>query len=648
MPTSGPWPNRVRALRLVAPVALAGLGLVPGCVELPAWETYFTIPLVSDTVCPIELFDSTLFRMTDSSVDLHVELDFDTVHASDSFGRFSIADMFVFPLGAFTLPRVTAVAAGYAIWDVRGIQPSDSFIGRFGHYVREYRFEFPLPGVDSVLLGGGVIEVRVDNRTRVPLHRVKLEFTGIRTRLLGMADTMAQTGFRLDLAGVRLGETVAGRLVLISLGTGENEVLLCHADSVLVELAVDSVRLQTGWLRPGCPVPVLVDAGYSRTLVMDQRLVVDSALFSQGDIVLTFGNTLSVGVELDFAIRELGFDSCLVVAADTTTVCEIELSGRCFSNPDQDSIRLTTTVTARLLPAAEPVTVSETQELRVDVLGSGLRTAYIHATARDTVWTKPTTQTVRVEQPQRFARMRLTGLWLNARARSTLGFPGVMEVTVAAETRSGDSTEVRLVADLPPGSPEEPSFGDAVAEATRLLGVEAERLRFSARFGLTRTGSISYPSWTTSSALLAAPLRVQLLADTVCFGPWSLPIPSTVRSKPGQELLGGELVVPVTGRFPFRMKGLIRLVGEKGNRLQFEMAVPSAVMDPKRGVTVAPRDSVLVFEFGEEAQAIFKGREFDVEFDLVLPRTDTVLVTPADHFRIDESYARVKMRLGRK
>jgi hypothetical protein len=148
--------------------------------------------------------------------------------------------------------------------------------------------------------------------------------------------------------------------------------------------------------------------------------------------------------------------------------------------------------------------------------------------------------------------------------------------------------------------------------------------------------------------VLAAPLRVQLLAETLRFGPWSLPVPSTVRSKPGQELLGGEVVVPVAGRFPFEMKGMLRLAGDNGDTLRFDITVPAGVVDPERGVTLAERDSVLVLEFGREAQGIFRGRQLDADFELFVPGTDTVLITPADHFRIDESYARVKMKLGRK
>jgi hypothetical protein len=183
MPQTGPRLTRGR----LAVAALAALALLPGCIELPAWETYFTVPLVSDTVCPVELFDSTLFRMTDSSVDLYVELDFDTVQASDNFGRFTVSDIFVFPLGAFTLPRFDAAAGGYAIWDVHGIQPEDSVLCRFGRYVREFPFRFPLPGVDSAVLGGGGFVVRIDNRTRVPLHRVSLELEEAGAWLLGTA-----------------------------------------------------------------------------------------------------------------------------------------------------------------------------------------------------------------------------------------------------------------------------------------------------------------------------------------------------------------------------------------------------------------------------------------------------------------------------
>ncbi len=629
---------------------LAGLVLLLlACLHFPGWQTRLTVPVISHTVYARELLDSTLFRVgADSVMELYLEHDLDTIRPTDLFGTVEVSDTFSLMLDSFVLTPVLDLETGAGMDDIIGAAPPDSALMP----VPAFRCEIPvsgsLPGIEHAEPAGGFVIARVENRTRVRLDTVRLELGGIGTFNLGPLDSMCAAAQRMELAGATLGSVLNGSMVLTGPGTGAESVWVRATDSVLVRVVIDSMRLRRGRIRPGDSTRMTARYAKTSYLHTRHRMRLDTALFGSGTIDFRLHNTMPLPLSVELCVEELGFDSAIDLGPGQRTEFPLELTGRGYRNRSPDSSRLTVCCFARVKPTGSFVNLDPSHGLEIEFDGRTETPDYLEGEALDTVWNTELHDTVAIDFPEQLAHLKFAHVWLHGTAVNAVDFAGVLEMTVTAVNPEAESTIARNTVVVNPGTPGQPEASSASSDIAGLFNIAPDRLFISSRAGLIGPGRAWSGSWLTGDVILQTPLRAKLIADTFRFGPWEIPIDSTVRPNSKRELKGAELVVHVVNHLPLAMTGRLLLWSPTADTAAVPIAVPEAQIDPGSGRVVAARDSTVRAELNAEQCRVFYAESFQAELELFVPTTDTITLMARDYFRVEKSYARLTVEIPPK
>jgi hypothetical protein len=516
--------------------------------------------------------------------------------------------------------------------------------------VPEFRQELPvahrLAGFEQVQLAGGLLRAEVDNRLPVNLDTCRLGLPGIGELDLGPVAAGGTVSRDLDLAGAVLDSMLAGTVRLWSAGTGQDSVWVRRSDSVVVRLVVDSVRLHSGRLRLADSARMGTErssVSYLRTI---HRVRLDTARFEQGLVGFSLDNTMPVGLEVRLSVAEVGFDSTVLVDANRVTELPLDLSSRSYRNTDPDSSRLTINASVRAVGTGELVEFEPGQGFRTGFGTSDLGLAYLEGEALDTLWSPVLVETLAIDFPEDLAKVKFSKVWLHATGYSAADFSGVLELSVTAHGRQGDTATAVADIEMAGGTPQEPRASTGSIEVARLFNVEPEMLVVEGRAGLLGPGRAWSESWVSGRVAVQTPLRAKLLPDTFRFGPWDVPIDSSIRPRAGRDLKSVELVVHVVNHLPARVTGDLVLSSTTAEPVGVRLAVPLPDIDPQNGRVVAERDSVLSLSLDETQSRLFRAERFSAELFVYIPETDTITLTARDWFRIEKSYARLELELG--
>ncbi|OYD15646.1 hypothetical protein CH330_05290 [candidate division WOR-3 bacterium JGI_Cruoil_03_51_56] len=637
-----------RVIGLPIGVILACLVLI-ACFHIPGWQTRVTVPIIARTFPVSEFLDTAFFRTgPDSVVELFIKKPLDTIRIRDQFGVIEMLDSFDIMLDSFVITPVLEKRTGVGVQDLIGTIPRDSLrlpIPRFGY---EHSVYCSLPGIKSAELAGGVLVSRVENRTSIRLDTVRLELSGIGTMDFGPLDSMSGAELRTNLAGMKLDSAICGRLVLASSGTGSESVWVHIRDSVLVNLRVDSLRLCQGHICL-CGSTGMHSCYHKISFLhTSHHMRLDSALMDNGTVSFVLDNTMPLPLGVELNIREVGFDTTIDMPAWARTAISLDLGGMAYRNPDPDSSRLTVSSVVSAMPNGKFVDLNLSQGLEVRFDGEIQSPEYLEGEALDTVWSSEMRDTLATDFPEQLSHMKFSHVLVHGTAVNALDFTGVIQITVIGFNPGAESAAVAGYLVINRGTPDHPASSFASLDVAGLWDIAPSVLVTCTRAGVIGEGRAWSESYLTGSVTLQTPLRAKLIADTLKFGPWKVPVDSGLRPNEQRQLKDAEVVVHVVNHFPLGIRAKLSLWSAGAESTAIPISVSQPQIDPEHGWVIAGRDSVLKVGLNEAQCRIFYADFFQAGLEIYIPTTDTITLTARDFFCIKNSYANLELGFGPK
>jgi hypothetical protein len=616
--------------------ALLTLLLFAACLHTPGLRTTLTVPILSRTFRLVDLLAGDWLEVTpDSLLRLRFAAELDSVRANDLIDTLHIGDSLLLTGADLVL---TPVASG--CWSV---SPEDLFgpavgetvpIPQFSH---DSVFTSGLPGVGHALLADGVLWVRVENRLPVRLDSLEVAVAGLGPVFVGAVESSACR--RTDLGGLIVDSLVRCSLRFWSRGSQGQPVPIEPADSLLISLTVDSLRVRHGRVHPADSTSISGSTQSVSYLGTRHRIRIDSAFFAGGRLDFGLSNRLPFDVSATVRLPELDYCHSLELGAGDSTGYALDLADIGYRSSCPDSSRLTLVCVADRRSGPGTLQFDSTQGLWVRCSGGAPEVLSLAGEALDTVWSPARVETLAVEFPRWARRIRVRSLLLAGFARSAVGFDGVFDLAATALNAAGETAQAGAQWLVPAGSPEHPDSSTLVLNLARLANIGPDRLVVSGRAGVIGPGGLVRASYVAGRAEGIFPLQAKVLPDTVELGPWAAAVDTAVRRQLGL-LAGAGVSMQVVNHVPLAASGELRLWRKwSPDTVRLGFGVPAPVIDSALGIVVQPRESLVRVELDRQQAQVFDADSLFTAVRVFLPETDTVALTARDFMQIEESHA---------
>ncbi|MFO7651455.1 MAG: hypothetical protein R6X13_08990 [bacterium] len=626
---------------------LLPLFLVLAC-HRPGWETTLTVPIISRRFTIDDLrfvpFIGHVRPGPNEVLQLDIDYTLDTLRAEDLLGALSGEGNTEFALPDFLLSPVGAASVGLPVAALAGMPIGDSVFVPVPAFARDTAVAVELVGVDSVAATSAVLRVSVDNRTDLEFDSVRVEMPVSGEPVFSGAVPARASVLQRSAVGpavIRRGLSAFVRVV--SGGSGGEPVWLRAQDSLLVTVAVDSLRIEAGRLSLG--QATAVEAVREDTLFLGGRYRVrlDSARFGTGLVAVALANDLPFAVRCSLALDEIGQTHMLDIGPRDSLGWLVDLHDAIYLNRNPDSSQLTLSCRVEGLLTGEPVELRPGDGVRIAARADSVGLEYVRGWATDTIWSPVLRDSLSWTVPESLRELpiRLSSVRLVGEVTTGFNLAGVFELELRASAPGGATAVESLRFSLPPGLPEQPGIGRFEVEVADLLNIVPDRLAVSGRAGLAGAAEFWSRSFVTGQGSAVVPLRVKVLPFTDSIGPWTVPLDSVLRKFARGYVRGAEVEASVSNHLPLGVRAELLLWSGGTDTVRVPIDVPTPRLDPTGGWVVAPVDTTVVASLDSSGVAVLQFEPCFAALLLQFPETDTVALRSLDYFQVDPALLRL-------
>ena len=615
----------------------------------PSWDTVVTLPLLDKTFHLMDVLPHNYFSVgSDSVIQFNAVANIDTIRPIKTLSLSGRPLATSFKLADLTLTGDFSCRVKLGLEEILGMAlPEQPALVPVAPFAFSLERQFTVSRIRNAELLRGAAIVRLGNYSNVPIDSARLS-----SELLGnarFADLAPGRNLedRRRLGGCRVNPQNHFVLAGSSRGSMPESVWVSRYDSVVVEVAFDSLRLSSAELQ-------MPQARANKKLFLgvtaSHSFKLDSVTFARGYAELSFANSFSFPLDVALRIARLGYAENLHLGPIGTGTAFVALTGKSLANNGLTNSLLEVVTQVAVPPDSGYVAVSKDQALTINSTLNDLSPQYLRGELQEPLYITPKQETLPRLLPTGFPALRLPRCLLDLHITSAIGYRGRLNLHITGTNKAGDTACLDQTVYLAPGDPTFPRMTDYTLPLHHVLTIGPEHVRFSYDIEVSGYGSIQAEGYATGQAAISTPLRLALCADTIDLGGKVVEIDQGLRDNIARYLVAGEIQADVGNHFPLGMNACVVLKPEPEDSqratdtLAIPVGIPGGMVDASR-TCQHQADTTVVGAIDEHSLAIFHNRRIRARLLLYTPESDTVEIRHQDFLKIT-ARAVLKLKVG--
>uniref|UniRef100_A0A7C6E9V0 Uncharacterized protein n=1 Tax=candidate division WOR-3 bacterium TaxID=2052148 RepID=A0A7C6E9V0_UNCW3 len=644
------------------------------CLErprLPSWDTEITIPLLNDSYSIADLLSfSNRFRITDDSVvQFYSEFNIDTITPQHFLNLLAQNCNLNLTIAQF---QITSLSIGRLVLSLQEIVgpwlPESTIKTIIPSFTQSLDKFIDLPDIRHLELISGIWKFRIQNFTNLNFDSLTFynpSFSYLRAIGIGANSTQM---LEQRITDQSLENPIPIQIGISSPGSFPDSIYVSGLDSVVIELAIDSLRLSSGVLR----LPQTSACNQTTINVnSDKRFRIDSLELADGEARLSFFNTLPTAIWLNLTIPCINYQATFRIEPQGSIIIPVSLVGLklgCHKDmplggsPNEEmTIQVLVNLTSE--PTYDFVTIEQDDGLIANYCLSNLKFQRIFGELLEPIYVSSPEKTLISFPGGQNSNIRVADARINLYLVNTIGFPAIVRFKTLARKENGDSISQFTEIAIQPGSCSQPSVKNLVFPITDVVNFGAREIKFSTAIRVFGGGRIEANSFARGNGCLSTPLKVAFACDTVVFGEYRFGLGEKDRKtltdwqegKYGIKVIDAQLYTDFSNHFPIGFDAWIvvsndtdssSLRSDSGRSLVIPCRVPAGIVDQtkKDKYCTSATDSNFVVGLSEEDISLFTNRALKSRLYLYFFTQDTVTIKPNDYLNFT-SRAEIKLRV---
>lgn len=614
---------------------------------LPGWDTDVVVPAYRGTFRLASYLSPDYFQVgDDSAVRFAREFELSPVLPGENIELAGSAGATGILLPDFLFVRPGGGSIGLMLEDLIGMPVPDS-----GHkapvpaFVRSLVRNCQLDRIATAEVTAGFADIEVSNHTALAYDSVIVTSSFGVVRLYDV-EPGTTCWHRTDIAGASVLSPLEVMVMVSSAGTGPDSVELQKHDSLVVTVALDSIRLSSARLRipPG-------RAEWTCPVALGNRLAfrIDSIRLATGLCSLTVTNQFDVAVNARIDMPAVGYSRETRLGPHAVeTVC-LDLAGLAIDNNGGGDLLLEMLLQAEPETTGGYVTIRACDRFDIDWRTRRINSEMIAGRFLEPVYVASGLDTL-LSIPLGVSGVRLSGAAVALAVESEVGFPIELLLRARAlrDGREVAALERQLV--VPAGTPVMAAQAELDVPLDELLNSGPDLVLLARTVRIAGAGCCRLGARVSGRAMASTPLRFAFRADTVGTPSREFGLTESQRVLRERVLVGAGAEVRVASRLPVSVAGRLILKPAPGATRAEATLVDSVIVGfgapvgycDVQGRCVGARDSTFAVELDSSDLSLFNTWPLSARLEIELPDSDTVTVLASDHLAVD---ALVKLRL---
>ena len=405
-----------------------------------------------------------------------------------------------------------------------------------------------------------------------------------------------------------------------------------QADSLRLEVTLDSVNLRAGTFRP---TPATLVWQETRELRLNVPLIVHEGVFLRGTLVYRVMNPTDLPLTIAYETQEIpGLAGTVAVSPHDSVEASEDLTQQTYENPNASVNQITPHLVLQIPELNTWVTLSDTQVFAIHLLVDNPFLSYARGT-----WTEPYEQPISPVNffvfPEEVGR-RLRGLFHLTNVQLHLAFenpttcPTVLTLHLVAKTTwAGVVRETTMVREVPPGS-----AGLTFSGFGGLLNEMPDSLYATGTVTLSGSGEIYPVRWVPIDATIVSPFDVEVHYNDVAAESTRV----YLQDKDARSILRnarirtGRIYLFVDNNFPFPLRLQIQIRSRAHREVTLTGNVGAPELD-SLGLPIAPLRDTVVIGIPRSDLNLFKEYPWDVVLTARINASGTYTLTARSRFR---------------
>ncbi len=634
--------------------------------ELPSWDTEITIPLVNDSYGVADLLAiSNKFRISeDSTLEFYSEFNIDTItprrilnllaqnyHCNLSLSEFQIDSLYV---GRIVLLLQDIVGFWLPESTIRVVIPP---------FIQNLNYLVNLVDIQSLELNKGIWKYRVCNFTTLSFDSLTLNSSALPYfRAIGIGANSTRI-FEERVEQAYLENPIPVEIGISSPGSFPDSIYASGLDSIVIELVIDSLRVNRGIIRPP---QTRAEMMTTINLTSDQRFRIDSLELATGEAWLNFTNTLPMAIWLNLSIEIIGYNQTFRIEPNGSILVPIPLAGLKLgrnsdmpsqgSNEENIAFRVFVNLTSE--PGSDFVALEHDDGLQGNYSLTNLNFRFLAGELLQPIYISSPEKTLFSFPGQNPIGIKVARAEVGLHLVNTIGFSALVQFRTFARKNNGDSISQIQEITIRPGSYSTPSEINRTIPVTEVVNFGAGTIKFATAIRIYGRGRVDANSFARGNGFLSTPLRIAFKTDTTCFGNYRFSLSEKDRQaitdwltgKNGIRLIDAQFVCDFANHFPIGFDGRLVItkdsISESTDSIVFPIQIPAGVIGGEvlsRHCTQAT-DSTITIGLNQEAISFFTNPMLFSHLTLYIPASDTVTIRPEDQLSF-LSRAAIRLRV---
>ncbi|MEO0072030.1 MAG: hypothetical protein ABIK10_01135 [candidate division WOR-3 bacterium] len=614
------------------------------CPRRPHWYTNLTIPLISNKKFKvIDFLDSSRFRIGDDSIiTFYYRNTIDSFFPIDSLRISDLLDSTKIYFRDFTVSNLDSTRIALSSSEITGlvlpetttyvtIPPFSRIITR---PVRFRNFEF-------LSVAMAKLKITIYNRTRLIFDTIDCFLDGTELVHLLSVDSMSVSEHIVRLENLNLDSILVFSTHITSSGSS-NSIPISANDSLVFIVSFDSLKINSGAFRSCVPRNLVLNKQKICYLQSNYSIRLTNLEFNSGRLSVSLQNNFPFSCSVAIFFTEFNIDTAFQIFSYDSLTINFELTS--YHNNSAYLIPITLNYTLAVSLDSSLITILPDHFLRVDYQLQNIEVDSVVAIVLDTINHSLVSKSITFNLPNYAASIYLNEVYLDADLTNALYVSMILSLQACAQNSSGETLILDTCLFLIPGNPSMPTINNFRLNLTRLFNIHPTTLNLNIRLLIIDSISLSRQSFIVGIYEINSPLSLQILPDTLTFGPYNITISNEVREKIINDIDSANFYTHFINHLPFSISGKIILENSQARQIFIPVDIPRGQLN-NSGIVYEASKINLNISLSSIDVSIFTDSLIYFILKFYLPQTDTIKIMVRDFLLLVNSYAVVTTNL---
>lgn len=647
---------RVKGCRVKFLICLLALLILFGgaCLKppaLPQWDISLQIPIYRRIVRLGEILSNNdKFRVQpDSSFVFYLDHRLGPVEVGGAVSLIAVEERKKIVLEDFVFSRLGWGRSGITGGDLFGAIPDSGLRLRVEPFSAVFEKQCRLEDVQAVDILDGVVIISVENRTPLNFDTVEIRLLGgiVNSHRLRRGENKEG---KIRLGGLTVTNPIVLQIAVSSSGSGQDSITIYPADSLVVNIALESLRIGSGKFRAA---NARVERRFCLPVAAIHPLRIDSLVLERGRGMFTVGNRLPTAISLSYDLRKIGVSRSRTIEPGAGMTVEFDLAGVGFDNRGKTGGIMELRVGAELDFRGEFVEVTKDCGLDISYVIQDVEPRIVVGMFREPVYIFSRVETIPGLIPFNVRCARFSKAELMLETASYVGFPMDFFITLRAIKDNQVVGSVEDVLFVEPSREGQPVFFVWTKPVTALLNTGPDFITCEYNLRVKGYGRFEIGQSISADAVLNVPVRLAFVPDTVFFPEREVEFTDRERASVQNYLVAGAAGVWLNSALPFGLNGKLvlrpRSTVEPGvlvDSVIIPFSIPAGIVN-EQGKCIAGRDTMMSVSLDSNEVTIFRSHALSAGLILEFAETDTVVVYTNDQVKL-EAMVELQIRVNNK